>query len=150
MRAPRSLLATGWVAAACISLLLFGSSCGRKLPPIQPGVLPPPAITDLAVEERGNEILLVWTLPTFIPAKESAAAGFKVQRTRQTAAEAECRTCPAPFQAIGDIGASGRNPGSRIRFRDVLEPGFVYNYKVQAYTADGVVGRESNRVTVTY
>lgn len=150
MRTSRPPAATGWLAAALIGLALFASGCGRKLPPIQPGVLPPPAVADLAYEVREGEILLFWNMPAFNPEKESAAAGFRVQRSRQTAAEAECRTCPTRFQAVGDIGASGRAPGSRIRFRDAPETGFVYSYKVQAYTADGRTGEESKTLAVTY
>ncbi len=152
MPAIRSLPAAGWVVAACIGFLLLshGNGCGRKLPPIQPGALPPPAVADLTHEVRGSEIFLFWSLPAFHPAKESAAVGFKVLRARQTAGEAECRTCPPAFQLVADITASGRSPGSRMRFRDVLEPGFKYSYKLKAYTSDGVAGKDSLLVAVTH
>jgi hypothetical protein len=150
MPATRSLLTTGWFAAAFIGLVLVASNCGRKLPPIQPGVLPPPAVADLTHEVRESEILLFWSQPAVNPAKESAAAGFKVLRLRQTKAEAECRSCPAPFLVIADVAVSGRKPGSRFRFLDRLEPGFMHRYKVQAYTADGVAGKDSNVTAVSY
>jgi hypothetical protein len=150
MPATRSLLTTGWAAAALIGVVLFANNCGRKLPPIQPGVLPPPTVTDLTHEVRESEILLFWSQPAVNPAKESAAAGFKVLRMRQTKAEAECRTCPMPFQVIADITASGRKSGSRFRFQDRLEPGYLHSYKVQAYTADGVAGKDSNAAAVSY
>lgn len=152
MPAIRSLPAAGWVAAACIGLLLVshGGGCGRKLAPIQPGVLPPPTVADLTHEVRADEILLFWSLPAFNPAKESAAAGFKVLRARQTAAEAECRTCPPAFQLVADIAAAGRSPGSRMRFRDVLEPGFKHSYKLISYSSDGLAGKASAPVAVAY
>jgi hypothetical protein len=150
MGVPRTRWATGWVAAACIGLVWIGSGCGRKLLPIQPGVLPPPTVGDLAHEVQGNEVLLFWSLPAFNPARESAAAGFKVQRSRQSAAEAECRTCPAAFQEIAVVPATGRRAGSRMRFRDAVEAGFVYTYRVLAYTADDVTGKASDTVTVTF
>jgi hypothetical protein len=131
-----------------VLLLTLGGSCGRKLPPIQPGVLPPPAVADLSYEMHGSEIVLIWSLPAFRQDQESAAAGFKVLRARQTAAEAECQTCPAPFQTIGDVWASGKRPASRLRFRDALEPGFKYRYKLKSYSADGVFGKDSNEVTL--
>jgi len=140
------------VGAVLIGVFLLGAGggCGRKLPPIQPGVFPPPTVADLAQEVQGNEIVLSWTIPAFTPDKESAATGFKILRARQTAAEAECQECPAPFEAIGDVWASGKKPGSRLKFRDALEPGFKYSYKLRAYTADEVVGRNSNVVAVVY
>lgn len=150
MAAIRAPQAAGWAAAVCIGLLLFGSSCGRKLPPIRPGALPPPTVADLSHELHGSEILLLWTLPGSTPGKESAPAGFKVLRARQTLVEADCRTCPMPFQVIADLSTSGRNPGSPMRFQDRLEPGWQHHYKLQAYTADGVAGKDSNPVVVDY
>jgi len=140
------------MAAVLIGVLLLGvmGSCGRKMLPIQPGVLPPPTAADLAYEMRGSEIILSWTVPIYHHNKESAAAGFKVLRARQTMAEAQCQTCPAPFQTIGDVLASGKTSGSRLRFRDTLEPGFTYSYKLKPYTADDVVGKDSNVVVAVH
>jgi hypothetical protein len=148
MAAIRALQTAGWAAAVCIGLLLLGISCGRKLPPIQPGALPPPAVVDLSYERHGSELLLLWTLPGSTSGKESMPAGFKVLRARQASAEANCRTCPMPFQVIADLSASGRNPGNPMRFKDRLEPGWKHHYKLQAYTADGVAGKDSNPVVV--
>jgi len=152
MSSKRSSQPCVLLTAAGIGLLgmflLVG--CGRKLPPIQPGAFPPPVVVDLTHEVRGNEIFLFWSIPPVNPAKERAAAGFKVLRARQTAAEDECQTCPVPYRVIADIAASGRPPGSRMTFRDALEPGFKYSYKLQSYTADEVVGKDSRSVAVTY
>jgi hypothetical protein len=147
----RAIQAAGWVAGGCVGLLILAtaSGCGRKLLPIRPGALPPPAIVDLTYEVRGSAVLLSWTVPAFDPAKESAAAGFKVLRARQSAEEADCGTCPPPFQVIADMTASGRAPGSRMRFRDALEPGLKHSYKLNAYADDGVAVRDSNAVAVT-
>jgi len=148
MPATTFLQAVGRRAAVLIVVFLLGlvGSCGRKLLPIQPGVLPPPTVADLAYEMRGSEIILFWTLPVFRQDQESAAAGFKVLRARQTLAEAQCQTCPVPFQTIGDVVASGKTSASRLRFRDALEPGFKYRYKLKPYSADGVFGKDSNEV----
>jgi hypothetical protein len=148
MAAIRALQAAGWTAAVCIGLLLLGSSCGRKLLPIQPGALPPPTVVDLSYERHGSELLLLWTLPGSTSGKELRPAGFKVLRARQASAEANCRTCSMPFQVIADLSASGRSPGSPMRFKDRLEPGWKHHYKLQAYTADGVAGKDSNPVVV--
>jgi hypothetical protein len=149
MPAPRPRPARAWLAAACLGLALLAGGCGRKMLPIQPGALPPPRVVDLRHQVQDGAVELSWSQPGFSPNNESAAAGFRVQRSRQTAAEAECRTCPAPFQTVADIPAAGRRPGSRVRFRETLEPGFVYRFRVQAYSADGVEGRESGVVVVS-
>jgi hypothetical protein len=152
MPATRTHPAAGRVAAVLIGILLLsgGGGCGRKMPPIQPGLLPPPTVADLTYEMRGNEIILLWTLPAFSQKKESAAAGFQVLRARQTTAEAQCRECPAPFETVGDVLASGRAVGSRLRFRDAMEPGFTHSYKLKPYTADGVIGQDSNTVVAVF
>ena len=152
MPATIFLQAVGRGAAVLLGVFLLGlvGSCGRKLLPIQPGVLPPPTVADLAYEIRGSEIILFWTLPAFRHDHESPAAGFKVLRARQTMAEAQCQTCPAPFQTIGDVSASGKTSASRLRFRDTLEPGFTYSYKLKPYTADEVAGKDSNVVVAVH
>jgi hypothetical protein len=151
MSSMRSFQANGWRIAACIGLLAMSLiiGCGRKLPPIQPGALPPPVVVDLAYEVQGSAVLLSWSVPAFEPSKESAVARFKVLRARQSAKEAECRTCPPAFKVIADMAASAKASGSRMRFRDALEPGFINSYKLQSYANDGIAVKESNAVTVT-
>lgn len=141
---------TAWAAAAGVGILLYCvlGGCGRKLPPIQPGALPAPAVADLAGEASAGEVRLVWSIPPARPAAESEAAGFKVLRARRPVDESECATCPVAFQVIGDVAAAGRRPGSRLKFRDSIQPGFQHRYKIQAYSADGRTGRESNTVVV--
>lgn len=147
----RSFQANGWLAAASIGLvsLILITGCGRKLPPIQPGALPPAAVVDLTYEVQGSAVLLSWSVPAFEPAKQSAVALFKVLRARQTDQEAECGTCPPAFRVIAERAASAKAPGSRMRFRDALEPGFKHSYKLQSYADDGIAVQESNAVTVT-
>jgi hypothetical protein len=103
----------------------------------------------LAYEVRGKAVLLSWSVPVFDPAKESAAKRFKVLRARQSAEEAACRTCPPPYQVIADIPAPAKTPGSPMRFRDTLEPGFKHSYKLQIVADDGVALKDSNVVAFT-
>jgi hypothetical protein len=107
-------------------------------------------VADLAFDVHAGQVVLFWDVPAVDPAKERPAAGFKVLRARQTLVEAECPSCPVPYQAIADIVASGRSPGSRMQFRDSLEPGYKHSYKLWTYTSDERVGRDSNTVAVSY
>jgi hypothetical protein len=122
------------------------AGCGRKLPPIQPGTYPPPAVKDLAFQIRGEEVVLTWAVPPDAPEKESPAVGFKVLRSRQTETEAECQTCPPKFQPIGDVRPSGPAVPGGMQYVDRLEPGYRYQYKVRSYSAVGTEGRDSNVV----
>jgi hypothetical protein len=118
--------------------------------PIRPGVYPPPAVKDLAYEINGSTIALTWFVPFAQGEKEAPAASFKIFRARQTPADAECQTCPVRFQVIGEMTARGRSAISRPRFRDKLEPGFTYHYKVKAYSSEGVEGKDSNVIVLTH
>ena len=93
--------------ALALAAVLLVAGCGRKLPPIQPGTYPPPAVKDLSYRIQGEEVVLTWTVPAAAPEKDSPAVGFKVLRSRQTEAEAECQSCPPKFQEVGNVRPSG-------------------------------------------
>ena len=133
-----------------ICLANAGVGCGRKMDPIRPGVYPPPAVRDLAYQINGSAIVLTWFVPVAQGEQEAPAAGFKILRARQTPAEAECQTCPVRFQVIGEVTARGRSAISRPGFRDKLEPGFTYRYKVKAYSSEGIEGKDSNVIVLTH
>jgi hypothetical protein len=134
----------GLVVALVLAAAIAG--CGRKLPPIQPGSYPPPAVKDLVYQVRDEEVVLTWSIPAATSEKESPAAGFKVLRSRQTEAEAECTTCPPKFQAISDVRSPGPVTTAAMHYADRLEPGYRYQYKVRGYSAGGREGRDSNVV----
>jgi hypothetical protein len=135
------------LAAAAIAVL---AGCGRKLPPIQPGTYPPPAVRDLAFQVRGEEVVLSWTVPAGAPDKDSPAVGFKVLRSRQTEQEvAECQSCAPRFQAVGDVRPMDPVESGAMQYVERLEPGYRYQYKVRSYSASNREGRDSNVVHLT-
>jgi hypothetical protein len=141
------------LAAIAAATLLIAAlhGCGRKMPPIQPGTYPPPAVKDLAFELKDDSLTLFWTMPAAETQrdKENAAVSFKILRARQTKSEAECQTCSVRFQAIGDVRLAGKDPSKRLQFQDRLEPGYKYRYKVVGTSAAGVDSKESNIVHPT-
>jgi hypothetical protein len=131
-----------------MAVLILGlpAGCGRKLPPIQPGTYPAPAVKDLSFEVQDAQLTLSWTVPAARNEKESPATGFKILRARQTLSEAECQTCSVRFEVIQDLPIAGKGTGERMQFQDRLEPGYKYRYKVRGYTAAGAEGKDSNVV----
>ena len=130
-RATRCVSRSCWLRRP--SPLLAG--CGRKLPPIQPGTYPPPAVRDLAFQVRGEEVVLSWTVPAGSPDKDSPAVGFKVLRSRQTEQEvAECQTarrnsrrsatCARPGRSspAACSSSTGSNPGTATSTRSGATP----------------------------
>jgi hypothetical protein len=134
--------------AAALLLISTWGGCGRKMPPIQPGTYPPPAVKDLAFELQDGLLTLFWTLPAAEKDrdKENSAVSFKVLRARQTASEAECQACSVRFQTVGVVRLAGRDPSERLQFQDRLEPGYKYRYKVIGTSAAGVEAKDSNIV----
>jgi hypothetical protein len=148
MRRPTGAGRAGLAMLVLAFALLAG--CGRKLPPIQPGSYPPPAVKDLAYQVRGEDIVLTWSVPRAQPEKDSPAAGFRVLRSRQTEPEAECVTCPPKFQEVGNLRPSGPDASDSMQFRDRLETGYHYQFKVRSYSDQGREGRDSNVVHLTF
>jgi len=148
MHLPIRITDFGRLTVILIAVFVFGSleGCGRKLPPIQPGTYPPPAVKDLAFEVQDGELILSWTVPAVQKEKESPPVGFKVLRARQTLAEAECQTCTVRFQVVGDVHVVGKEPAERLQFKDRLESGYKYRYKVRGYTTPEAEGKDSNVV----
>ncbi len=148
MHFPTRRAAFGRLAAIFTVVFMFGSlgGCGRKLPPIQPGTYPPPAVKNLTFEVKDGELTLFWTVPAVQKESESPAVGFKILRARQTVSEAECQTCSVRFEVIGDLPLAGKEPSESLQFRDRLESGYKYRYKVRGYTAVGAQAKDSNVV----
>jgi len=148
MHAPTRIVAIGRLTVILTAVFMLGSleGCGRKLPPIQPGTYPPPAVKDLAFEVKDGELTLSWTVPPVHKEKESPPVGFKILRARQTLAEAECQTCTVRFQVIGDVRVVSQQPAERLQFKDRLESGYKYRYKVKGYSTPEAEGKDSNVV----
>jgi len=51
------------IAARCFVLLLFLAACGKVGAPLPPFIRIPEAVTDLAVTQSGNDLVLTWTNP---------------------------------------------------------------------------------------
>lgn len=149
MRPPPPMPLPGRLAAVAAALLIAAvwGGCGRKMPPIQPGTYPPQAVKDLVFEVRDGSLTLFWTLPVEKEKdKENAAVTFKVLRARQTESEAECQSCSVRFQVVGNVSLVGRDPAARLQFKDWLEPGYKYRYKVIGTSAARVDSKDSNIV----
>jgi hypothetical protein len=133
------------LAALSVLILLWGAlaGCGRKMPPIAPGVYPPPPVKDLTYELKADQLTLFWPAPTVRSEKESPAVGFNVLRARQTASEAECRTCSVRYQVAGTVRRAGIDPSERLQFQERLEPGYKYRYKIISISADGLESKDS-------
>jgi hypothetical protein len=109
-------------------------SCGKKGPPRPPQRRSPPAVKDLSYVVDNRIVELSWT--------------YKVFRSKLSAAESNCEKCPIRFEEIADVPVqmkrSEKSKPTRLRFTEVLEPGYRYIYKVIAYDKEGESSADSN------
>jgi hypothetical protein len=131
-----------------LSFLWVG--CGKKGPPRPPELRSPPAVKDLSYTVENQSVVISWTVQGADDRSASSPAGYKVFRAKLSVEESNCDKCPIQFAEIGDIPIqmkrSEKPESTRIRFTEVLEPGYRYIYKVIAYDEDGTGSKDSNTV----
>lgn len=130
------------------SLLWCG--CGKKDPPRPPQRRSPPAVKDLSYAIDNQTVVLTWTVRDADDRSASTPVGYKVFRSKLPAEESNCENCPARFVEIGDIPiqmkGSEKSRPVRMRFKEALEPGYRYIYKVIGYDEEKVGSKDSNIV----
>jgi len=139
------------VLLAAVLALLLAAGCGIKKPPQPPRRKSPPAVKDLSLRLQGDEVLLSWSLAPEDEHHRVPAAGFRVYRFREPLEQKACGQCPHEFFPVADLPAgSAPLQTPAVRFRQKLEPGFRYGYKVTAYSRQGELGPASETVVVEY
>ena len=100
-------------------------------------------------------LTLTWTIPREKEKEKTAFNGFIVYRFKRPISDSPCKNCPKLFQKVSDIPVDITNdtPGyenKNIEYREEIEKGFVYTYKVVLYTKSGVSSSDSNYVDFNY
>lgn len=126
----------------------IGVSCGKKAPPRPPGREEAPAAVDrISQSISGDTLSLTW-VP--VAGKEKDIAGFYVYRSKMRVTESDCRSCPVLFERVAVIPNRGQGPGdaalSPFVYRESLESGYRYIYKVAPYSLSGLTGKDSDTV----
>ena len=137
--------------ALSILIMAFGAAgCGKKGPPVPPDALPLPVAGQLAGELSGDLLTLSWKIPEHV--SFAKPDGFYVYRSK-TAAGDDCENCPYIFEKVSEVSARGgffRGLAEKATYRETLEKGHIYRYKVMAYTDGGLTGDWSEVVEVSY
>jgi len=140
------------LAALVIVIILLLSGCGKKGPPVPPRHEIPPPVTDLSWEISKKALTLSWSVPQ---AENSIRlAGFKIYRSRKRLFVSDCPDCPGIFKPVADIlienPISQDQNGERKMYTEDLETDSRYEYKVIAYTENGISSPDSNIVGFDY
>ncbi|MBW2563321.1 MAG: hypothetical protein JRE29_04680 [Deltaproteobacteria bacterium] len=140
---------------AIIILVFLLPGCGKKGPPVPPRQKPVSSVSDLKYGIDGNILTLTWTIPKEKEKAKSAFSGFIVYRSKRPISDSDCKNCPKLFQKVSDIPADIKidAPGyenKNIEYREEIEKGFVYTYKVVLYAKSGVSSADSNYVDFSF
>ena len=125
-------------------VLSFLSGCGRKGPPLPFGMMPPPAVSDLKKHIDGYTITLTWSIPQLKKGgNESFSDGFYIYRSKKKE-DAVCENCPQRFKLMADIPIVGEKNDRQMSYKETLESGYRYIFKVVAYAKNKVESNDSN------
>jgi hypothetical protein len=137
--------------AAVLGILLFQTGCGKKGPPITPGRISLPAVSDLASVVEADTAVLEWSVPETKEKKDHAVAGFVIFEARNPVAESACGNCPVRFKPIAEVMAEPGKSGKKMKYSARIEKGFRYFFKVVAFgEKTESEGRDSNVVEFVY
>lgn len=93
-------------------------------------------------------LTLFWTLPKGSGQQQRSVAGFLVFRSKRMLTEGECKECPLRFTQVARLSVVKKNGPQKMRYQESLDQGYLYAYKVVAYTRKGVLGADSNIVKI--
>jgi hypothetical protein len=137
--------------AAAAGLFCLASACGKKAPPLPPAEYALPAVDSLAAEVADGELVLRWPFPDWEGPAGVELAGFYVYRAKVDL-ESACPGCPVSYQRAGQVRMDAVSDalGADLNYREKLEEGHHYRYKVTAFTRSGREGADSNVVRLDY
>ena len=134
-----------------IILVFLLPGCGKKAPPVPPRQKPVPAVSDLKYSIDGDTLTLTWTIPKGKEKVKSVPDGFIVYRYKRPILDSPCKNCPKLFKRVSDITKDSTGYGNKnIEYREEIEKGFVYTYKVVLYTKSGAQSQDSNYISFNF
>jgi hypothetical protein len=130
-------------------LVVSLSCCGKKGPPLPPDTLLLVPVTNLDAKLFDNEIEVFWTAQA--GRGTSVPDGFRIYRSKKSLIVPECLECPDVFEMVSELTVAFSLWGwteRRINYHEILEDGYIYRYRVIAYTYSGLTSEWSNTVEV--
>jgi hypothetical protein len=135
------------------AILLMGSACAKKGPPVPWESIVPKRIVDLQAIPREGRLLLEWKTPKENTDKTPLTdlVSFQILRSEGVLVGDECRGCGEKPKVVYEMKLSKESfvPGKRMAlFFEDQEPRRVYVYEVVSINQRGDPSSPSNPVTV--
>ncbi len=125
-------------------------ACGKKGPPVPPGVGVPSRATDLTALGKDKSIFLSWKLPTqnIDGSRLEDLMGFGVFRRERPLPFSPCVECPERFEPVAEIDVEyprgAEIQDGKVLWKDSdLKAGNEYTYFVVTYNAEKIPSAES-------
>lgn len=121
----------------CLILLLtiMVMACGKKGPPVPPGIPDLPPVTGFVFDLQDDFVTLAWQRPSGKGA--SILKGYIVYRSKTAVGEEPCTGCPILFEK-----AAEPHKGTES-FGEMIQNGYDYIYKVVAVSEYGTHSPDS-------
>ena len=147
MKNKRSYKTSLKVIVLILALCFLLANCGVKAPPVPPDYDPPAAIKDLGYTiETDGSVVLSWSLSGKERDRGTRVKGAKVYRSKDSLENPACEDCPRTFSVAKDIPLDQKN----LVYREPLQKGFRYYYKIILYDESSQESADSNVVSFEY
>ena len=136
-----------WTVVMVTAIGILLSGCGVKAPPVPPDYTPPPAVTNLGYTlESDGSVMLSWGLSGPERDKGAKVQGARIYRSKDSLDNPACENCPRIFSMVKDLPLE---QGSML-YREPLQKGFRYFYKIVIYDEGNLESPDSNVVSFEY
>jgi hypothetical protein len=138
------------VSLSVFLAVFIGMGCGKKALPGPPLKEEIKKVEDLDYKLEKDRLTLRWSIP--VDSKGHAQVrGFFVYRAMDAASMKKCEKCPLVFEKTAKKVIKNQVSGKRkMIYREILEPGYSYTYKVVGYKKGRWTGLDSNYIELIY
>jgi hypothetical protein len=131
------------ITTVCLLLLMSAfSGCGRKGPPVAPGVPELLPVAGLSHEISDGMVRISWE--TAKGGSASILTGYIVHRSVVPVDEESCEGCPVLFQRVAELDKTV------LSYSEMVEKGNRYIYKVVSVSKYGTISPDSTFIRFIY
>lgn len=125
------------------------NGCGKKAMPVASSEFASLKISDLSGQLTDGELTLSWSLPDLQKHKFVTYDEIAVFRSKAFLKEGGCRNCPLRYELVARLPFQNQQTET-MQYREKVEKGFHYTYKVVPTGKNNIVGQDSNIFNCLY